>query len=32
MTEPRLLPALVAVDGLPHDLRETLAQRLARRR
>ncbi len=32
MTEPKLLPELVAIHGLPDDLRETLAKRLARRR
>ncbi|MET7878320.1 MOSC domain-containing protein [Micromonospora sp. DT68] len=32
MTEPELLPELVEVDGLPDDLRETLAERLPRRR
>jgi MOSC domain-containing protein YiiM len=32
MTEPRLLPGLVEIDGLPDDLRETLAQRLSQRR
>jgi hypothetical protein len=32
MTEPALLPGLVEIDGLPEDLRETLAQRLAQRR
>jgi len=32
MTEPELLPDLVEVDGLPDDLRETLAERLPRRR
>ena len=31
MTEPRLLPELVQIDGLPEDLRETLAERLPRR-
>jgi MOSC domain-containing protein YiiM len=32
MTEPQLLPGLVEIDGLPDDLRETLAQRLLQRR
>ena len=32
MTEPELLPDLVEIDGLPDDLRETLAQRLVQRR
>ncbi|MFD6566190.1 MOSC domain-containing protein [Micromonospora profundi] len=32
MTEPELLPELVEIDGLPDDLRETLAERLPRRR
>ncbi|MEU5902978.1 MOSC domain-containing protein [Micromonospora sp. NPDC047527] len=32
LTEPELLPELVDVDGLPDDLRETLAERLPRRR
>ena len=32
MTEPQLLPALVEIDGLPDDLRETLAQCLVQRR
>jgi MOSC domain-containing protein YiiM len=32
MTEPELLPALVEIDGLPDDLRETLAERLSHRR
>jgi hypothetical protein len=32
MTEPQLLPELVETDGLPDDLRETLAERLHRRR
>jgi MOSC domain-containing protein YiiM len=31
LTEPRLLSELVAVSGLPDDLRERLAQRLRRR-
>jgi len=31
MTEPHLLPELVEIGGLP-DVRETLAQRLLRRR
>jgi MOSC domain-containing protein YiiM len=31
MTEPELLPALVEIDGLPDDLRETLAERLLQR-
>ena len=29
---PQLLPELVETDGLPDDLRETLAQRLLQRR
>jgi MOSC domain-containing protein YiiM len=32
MTAPQLLPELVAIDGLPEDLRETLAERLHQRR
>ena len=32
MTEPQLLPELVEIDGLPDDLRATLAQRLLQRR
>ncbi|GIG92314.1 MOSC domain-containing protein [Plantactinospora endophytica] len=32
LTEPELLPELVEIDGLPDDLRETLAERLLRRR
>ena len=32
MTEPQLLPELVEIDGLPDDLRQTLAERLSRRR
>jgi MOSC domain-containing protein YiiM len=32
MTEPELLPALVEIDGLPDGLRETLVERLVRRR
>jgi hypothetical protein len=32
MTKPELLPELVEIDGLPDDLRETLAQRLLQRR
>jgi hypothetical protein len=32
MTEPQLLPGLVAIDGLPDDLRDTLAERLPQRR
>ena len=32
MTEPELLPELVEIDGLPDDLRETLAKRLLQRR
>jgi MOSC domain-containing protein YiiM len=32
MTEPQLLPELLATDGLPDDLRETLAKRLRQRR
>ena len=28
LTEPQLLPGLVAIDGLPEELRETLAERL----
>jgi len=32
MTEPQLLPGLVAIEGLPDDLRETLAERLPQRR
>jgi MOSC domain-containing protein YiiM len=31
-TEPQLLPELVEIDGLPDDLRETLAARLLPRR
>jgi hypothetical protein len=31
LTQPELLPELVAIDGLPEDLRETLAERLAQR-
>jgi len=30
--EPGLLPELVDIDGLPEELRATLAQRLVRRR
>ena len=32
LTEPQLLPGLVETDGLPDDLRQTLAQRLLQRR
>jgi MOSC domain-containing protein YiiM len=32
LTEPELLPGLVDIDGLPDDLRQTLAERLTRRR
>ena len=32
MTSPELLPELVEIDGLPDDLRETLAERLSQRR
>ncbi len=32
LTEPQLLPDLVKIDGLPDDLRQTLAERLPRRR
>jgi hypothetical protein len=32
LTEPELLPELVELDGLPDDLRETLAERLGQRR
>jgi len=32
LTEPERLPALLEIDGLPDDLRETLAGRLAARR
>jgi MOSC domain-containing protein YiiM len=32
LTEPRLLPELLEIDGLPADLRETLADRLPERR
>jgi MOSC domain-containing protein YiiM len=32
LTEPQLLPELVKIDGLPDELRETLAQRLIQRR
>ena len=32
LTEPERLPELVEIDGLPDDLRETLAERLLRRR
>jgi MOSC domain-containing protein YiiM len=32
LTEPELLPGLVDMDGLPDDLRQTLAERLTRRR
>lgn len=32
MTKPELLPELVAIDGLPDDLRKTLAERLLQRR
>jgi MOSC domain-containing protein YiiM len=32
MTQPELLPGLVEIDGLPDDLRETLAERLPQRR
>jgi hypothetical protein len=31
MTEPALLPELVEINGLPDDLRETLAERLLQR-
>jgi MOSC domain-containing protein YiiM len=31
MFEPELLPELVEIDALPEDLRETLAERLAKR-
>jgi MOSC domain-containing protein YiiM len=31
MCEPALLPELIGIDGLPDDLRETLAERLPRR-
>jgi MOSC domain-containing protein YiiM len=32
LTEPELLPELLEIDGLPNDLRETLADRLRQRR
>ena len=32
LTEPALLPELVEIDGLPDDLRETLAERVLQRR
>ena len=32
LTEPQLLPKLLETDGLPDDLRQTLAQRLLKRR
>jgi hypothetical protein len=32
LIEPELLPELAAIDGLPDDLRETLAERLLQRR
>jgi hypothetical protein len=32
LTEPQLLPELVGIDGLPDDLRQTLTERLHRRR
>jgi MOSC domain-containing protein YiiM len=32
MTEPKLLPDLVGIDGLPDDLCVTLSERLLRRR
>lgn len=32
MTEPERLPELIEIDGLPEDLRETLAERLLHRR
>ena len=32
LTEPQLLPELVEIDGLPDDLRDTLAGRLKQRR
>jgi MOSC domain-containing protein YiiM len=32
LTEPKLLHELVQIDGLPDDLRETLAERLVQRR
>ncbi len=32
LTDPDLLPALLEIDGLPGDLRETLADRLLARR
>ncbi|MCI4061173.1 MOSC domain-containing protein [Micromonospora sp. R77] len=32
LTEPELLPELIGIDGLPDDLRETLAERLPRQR